>query len=43
MRVVLVNGGVISGVGKGEFLILLDIFPVVSARDFLDQILTSDL
>lgn len=30
MRVVLVSGGVISGVGKGEFLALLDVFPVVS-------------
>lgn len=29
MRVVLVSGGVISGVGKGEFIALLDIFPVV--------------
>jgi hypothetical protein len=30
MRVVLVSGGVFSGVGKDEFLALLDIFPVVS-------------
>jgi hypothetical protein len=30
MRVVLVSGGVISGVGKGEFLdSLIDIFPIV--------------
>ena len=29
MRVVLVSGGVISGVGKGGFLALLHVFPVV--------------
>ena len=32
MRVVLVSGGVMAGVGKGGFLALLDVFPVVSLR-----------
>src|SRR5262245_32582384 len=32
MRVVLVSGGVMAGVGKGGFLALLDVFPVVSLQ-----------
>jgi len=45
MRMVLVCGGVISGVGKGETLVMLDVLPTVSKdpnSKLNKPILTSD-